>query len=340
MHKLIFISLFIATIVLSCEKLLIESDCEDTPVNNFELMWEIIDRNYSFFEYKNINWDSIYDSYRPRISNELSDSELFQVLSGMLFELRDGHVNLYSGFGNSRNVEWYSLFSPNFNSELLEQYYLIDDYETWGPFYTKVFDSIGYVYIGSFSERINNADIDAVIERLYDTRGIIFDVRNNSGGFGSSGEIITGRFADKRRLVSYTLYKSGPGHNDFTAPQPNFVGPLGDKQYTGKVVVLTNRRVYSATNDFVLYMSSLPHVTIMGDTTGGGGGTPYDYELYNGWRFRIPRTMTLAYNGFNVENGIPPDINVRLSANDLRDGIDTIIEAALEHISGTNTSKN
>ncbi len=332
MRKLLIILLITIPAAISCEKMLIGDDGENTPVNNFELMWEVIDRNYSFFEYRNINWDSLYNEYRPKINNGMSDQELFDVMAATLFELRDGHVNLYSGFDRSRNVEWYSLHPANFNQELIDQHYLADNRETIGPFVTTIIGSTGYVYSGSFSERIKESDIDAVIDKFSGLKGVVFDVRNNSGGYGSSGEIISGRFADTRRLVSYTLYKSGPRHNDFTSPQPNYVVPLGNRQFTGKVVVLTNRRVYSATNDFVLFMSAFPHVTIMGDYTGGGGGTPYDYELYNGWRIRIPRTMTLAPNGFNVENGIPPDINVRLSGTDERNGIDTILEAALIYI--------
>ncbi len=332
MYRLLIILIITFPAAVSCEKILIGKDGDNTPVNNFELMWEVIDRNYSFFEYKNINWDSLYHEYRPKIQNGMSDSELFGVLSSMLFELRDGHVNLYSGFDRSRNVEWYSLYPANYSPDLIENNYLRNGIETKGPFLTAILDSIGYVYIGSFSESINDKDIDEVIEKFQGLKGIVFDVRNNSGGYGSSGEIITGRFADRKRLVSYTVYKSGPGHSDFTPPQPNYVVPLGKSQFTRNVVVLTNRRVYSATNDFVLYMSVFPHITIMGDKTGGGGGTPYDYELYNGWRFRIPKTMTLAPNGFNVEHGIPPDINVSLSGRDERDGIDTILEAALRHI--------
>ena len=324
--------LYILTILTSCEKLLMEKDEDNTNENNFELLWTTVDRNYSFFKFKKINWDSIYSVYRPEINNDLSDRELFDKMAEMLNELRDGHVNLYSDFDESRSLEWYSPYPSNFNSTILESNYLGDDYRITGNFLVAVIDSVGYVYNGSFAEKTRERDIDMVIDQLYGTKGIIFDIRHNSGGFGSTGEIITSRFADRQRLVSYTLYKSGPGHGDFTPPQPNFVSPKGEKQFTGKVVVLSNRRTYSATNDFVLNMSAFPHVTVMGDTTGGGGGTPYDYELLNGWRFRFPRTKTIAPNGFNVEHGIPPAIQVNLTRIDERRGIDTILEAAIRHI--------
>ncbi len=322
----------ILTVITSCEKLLIEKDENNTNENNFELLWTTLDRNYSFFEFKRIDWDSIYMVYRPQINNSLSDRELFDKMAEMLNELRDGHVNLYSGFDESRNLEWYSQYPSNFNSTILEKNYLGDDFIKIGNFSVTIIDSVGYIYNGSFSEITREKEIDKIIDKLYGTRGIVFDIRNNSGGFSSTGEIIASRFADRQRLVSYTLYKSGPGHGDFTTPQPNYVTPKGEKQFTGKVVVLTNRRTYSATNDFVLYMSAFPHTTVMGDTTGGGGGTPYDYELLNGWRFRFPRTMTITPDGFNVEHGIPPSIPVNITRIDERRGIDTILEAAISFI--------
>lgn len=318
--------------LISCEKIFIEKDPVNNHENNFELLWRTIDEKYSFFEFKKIDWDSVYHVYRPLINNGISDRELFDVLAEMLFELRDGHVNLYSDFDRSRNWEWYASYPSNFNSNLLERYYLGDGSQVIGPFTIIEIDSVGYVYSGTFTEKIKESDIDTIMEKFRGMKGIIFDVRNNSGGYSSNGKLIAGRFADRNRLVSWNLYKTGAGHGDFSKPQPNYVSPAGGYQFLKPVVVLTNRRTYSATNDFVLNMSAFPHIAIIGDTTGGGGGTPYDYELLNGWRFRFPRTQTLAINGFNVEHGIPPDIHVDLVRRDEERGIDTIIEAARRYI--------
>ncbi len=334
--RLPILSVIFLTLFAACEKLLIEKDEANTNVNNFELLWSTLDRNYSFFEFKKINWDSIYSVYRPEINNNLSDRELFDKMSDMLNELRDGHVNLYSDFDESKNLEWYSPYPSNFSSTILERNYLGDNFVQISNFLLTVIDSVGYIYSGSFSEKTRETDIDKIIDRLYGTKGIVFDIRNNSGGYSNTGEIIASRFADRKRLVSYTLYKSGPGHGDFSTPQPNYVLPKGDRQFTGKTVVLTNRRTYSAANDFVLYMSAFPNVTVIGDTTGGGGGTPFDYELLNGWRFRFPRTMTITPDGFNVEHGVPPAIQVNQRRSDEIRGMDTILESAIQLIKSHN----
>jgi hypothetical protein len=335
MKKIALASLFIM-LMISCEKLLIEEDQESTRLNNFDLLWTTIDRNYSFFELKNINWDSIYHVYRPLVGSNTRNQQFFNILVTMLAELRDGHVNLYSEYDESRSWEWYQDYPDNFNYRILENNYLNAGYMTAGPMIYTEMNSIGYVYLRSFTEVIKEEDIDRVIDRLYEKKGIIIDVRNNSGGFSSNGRAIANRFADRKRLVSYTLYKTGPGHGEFSEPQPNYISPAGKKQYDRPVVVLANRKTYSAANDFVLSMSAIPTVTIMGGVTGGGGGTPYEYELLNGWRFRVPRTQALAPNGFNIENGIDPDIFVNLTKFDEDRGVDTIIDAALRLINEIN----
>jgi hypothetical protein len=325
--------LFVALIfmIMSCEKLFMEADMENTHDSNFELLWKEIDEKYSFFQYKNINWDSIYHIYKPQVTNDLSDQQFFGIMASMVNELRDGHVNLYSDFDRSRNFDW--LAGPvNFNFENIQKNYLGVNFRTIGPFFIREIDSVGYIYSGSFAGEFRKRDIDKIIEEFSGMKGIIFDVRSNSGGLSRTGKLVAGRFTSQTLLVSYTKYKTGPGHEDFSEPQPNFISPQGNRQFLKPVAVLSNRRTYSATNDFVVNMAAIPHVTIIGDKTGGGGGTPYDYELPNGWRCRFPRTQTLTSYGFNVEHGIEPDIKVDITSNDEARGIDTIIEAALKHI--------
>ena len=137
------------------------------------------------------------------------------------------------------------------------------------------------------------------------------------------------RIASQSTLLYKTKYKDGPGHNDFSGEQEDIIEPTTDRvRYTGKIVVLTNRKCYSACNFFVAGCKAFSQITIVGDQTGGGGGQPTGFELPNGWSVNFSGSITSLPNGFIIENGVPPDINVALTPSDEAAGIDTIIETA------------
>ena len=92
--------------------------------------------------------------------------------------------------------------------------------------------------------------------------------------------------------------------------------------------VLTNRSSYSATNDFVNTMKQLENITIVGDRTGGGAGLPFSSELPNGWSIRFSASPMYDPQMNHLEFCIDPDVQVDMSADDMRRDKDTIIEPA------------
>jgi hypothetical protein len=314
----------------SCEQLLIEPNPRNTPEENFDLLWREMDQKYAYFPLKRIDWDSVYREFRPRVRPDMSDRELFTVMSDMLFLLRDGHTNLVSKFDVSRNWDWFLDYPQNFNFSLIERNYLGRDHQIARPFRTTVIDSVGYIYYGSFMSIIDGAALDLLIEQYSGLKGIIIDVRNNGGGAIVMVDVLTSRFLAEKTLVGYARYKSGPGHNDFTEYFPKHIEPGGKQQFTKPVVVLTNRSVYSAANEFVAFMSALPNVTLVGDVSGGGGGAPYSGELMNGWTYRFSATQFFNAEQQHIEGGVVPDVKVDIRPEDAAQGRDTILETALE----------
>lgn len=330
MKNIIFV-LLLAFSLASCEAVIFEDDPASDPVANFEALWQEIDKGYSFFEFKDINWDSVYNVYRPKVTPSTRTLELYDIMADMLFTLRDGHVNLETGFNRSRNWRWFLDFPTNFDEALLQRNYWQDQEWYTGPLIHTVIDStIGYVRYRSFGSRFSESQLDLVLARFENANGIIIDVRDNGGGFSDLPLLMASRFADERRLAYQFVVKNGPGHNDFTEPVEVYVESEGERQFTKPVIILTNRLCYSATNFFVTIMRNFPHVTIMGDWTGGGGGTPASGELPNGWIVRYSSTQTFTPDGFNVEDGVPPDIPVSLTTADRLRGVDTILERAIE----------
>ena len=161
------------------------------------------------------------------------------------------------------------------------------------------------------------------------TRGLIIDVRDNTGGDLVNVEKLFSRFINTRKLVKYEVKKKGPGHSEYADKEPIYISPAVS-YYEHPVALLTNRKCFSACNDFVLFMSLLPQVTLIGDRTGGGGAIPADFLLLNGWTLQYSASMTLSPDGVEIESGIPPDYSVDINAIDDANGRDPILEKGFE----------
>ena len=318
----------------SCEKALVSADPKNTPTENVKFVWKTINEKYPFFEYKGVNWDSVGNVWIPRVRDTMNDATVFRVIDSMLYTLKDGHTNLFGAFNFSRNWEWYLNYPDNYNATLVERNYLKNDYRFTGSLLNRFMDNnnVGYVRYSSFSSNISDFDIDVVVGRFQNTKGMIIDVRSNGGGSISNVHKLVSRFIDKKLLAYKDAEKSGPGRKDFSPLKDNFIEPKGDRKYLKPVIILTNRRCYSATTLFVASMLNLPNVKVIGDWTGGGGGTPTSTQLPNGWIMRYSGTNTFTPAGFNIENGTPPTIKLDISKSDEAAGIDSIIERALKEL--------
>ena len=306
-----------------------EEEYTNDPIGNFDQLWKIIDERYCFLDYKGIDWKKIGERKRKFIEPEMDNRDLFQVLSDMLYELQDGHVNLTSTDNQTHFDFW--LDSPrNFSEATIESnYYLGQNYQQTAGFKYKILnDKVGYIYYEKFSEGIDNNDLDRVFSYFSNCKGLIIDVRQNSGGNATNSAKIASRFTEKKILTGYICHKTGPGHNDFSEPYAIYLEPAKGIRWQKKVAVLTNRHSYSATNDFVNHMRCLPNVTIVGDKTGGGSGMPFSSELPNGWTIRFSASPHFDKNMNHIEWGIDPDVKVDINYKDEVNGFDTIIEEA------------
>ena len=323
--KLIFIPLLLLPLFAGCIR---EEEFDNTPQGNFEALWKIIDEQYCFLDYKQIDWDAIHDQYQPLITSDMSSDGLFEVLGNMLAELKDGHVNLYSASNTARYWDWYLDYPRNYDEALVEQYLGRDYRNASGMKYTNLEDNNGYISYTSFSDGIGEGNLDEALSYLAACNGLIIDVRNNGGGNLTYSTRLAARFTNERVLTGYILHKTGPGHSDFSEPEPIYVDPSDGVRWQKKAVVLTNRHSYSATNDFINAMRYMPQVTLLGDKSGGGSGLPFTSELPNGWTVRFSASPHLDADKQQIEFGIDPDVKVDMTEEDKARGLDTLIEAA------------
>ena len=337
MKRLIAIGCVLLVALLGCEK---GSEYDPSPRENFETLWRIMDENYCFFSYKEIDWDEVHDRYSVQLTDTMNQFELFDLMADMLAELKDGHTNLYSSFDMSRYWEWYEAYPRNFDEEV-QKNYLGKDYRMAGGMKYTILpkDSIGYIHYKSFSAAVGEGNLNHIFYHFKDCRGLILDIRENSGGSLTYADRIASRFMEKEMLVGYMQHKTGKGHDDFSTPYPLYLKPSEYIRWLRPVVVLTNRHCFSAANDFVQKVRVMPYVTVMGDTTGGGSGFPFMSELPNGWCVRFSASPLLDVQKRHTEFGIEPDSVVHLLPQDVERGVDTLIESAISLIKKSTESK-
>ncbi len=307
----------------------------DAPQKNFQILWDDYNRYYVFFESKNVNWQALYDIYAPQVTDQTDNATLFDILSSMLTHLDDGHVNLIAPFKYSKSANRRP--KGTLNLDFVKRKYLSAGFQTTGNgLFTsgQISDAIGYLHIASFSSKNGRAwveAIDPIVNEFFDHKGLIVDVRDNGGGNSDNAEKIVGRFADQKRVSALLQWRNGSRHSDFGFIWKKYVEPAGDKQFTKPIIVLTDRKVVSSGEYFVLAMKRFPYVRTVGDTTFGALGSPIRKKLPNGWEYRIPTGKWSSADYVLYEDiGVPPDIHVAVSPSDSLMERDPVIEMAIQ----------
>ena len=313
----------------SCVK---EDTYADNPQGNFEALWHIIDEHYCFLTIKQqeygLDWNEVHARYQRQINAQMTETQLFEVLGNMLAELRDGHVNLYSSFDVARNWSWHENYPANMYDTLITRYLGRNFRMASGLRYCLLDDNVGYLRCATFNQALGEGNLDQIFSYFLPARGLIIDVRSNPGGLISSAEQLAARFTNVPLLVGYMQHKTGRRHDDFSALQEQWLKPSRGIRWQKPVVILTNRGVYSAANEFVKCMKCCPKVHVIGDKTGGGSGLPFSSELPNGWSIRFSACPVFDKDKRTTEFGIMPDTQIGLQLSDFLHGKDTLIEYA------------
>lgn len=343
LHTLFITVICSSFIMASCEEELIGPEKANTPTNNFEQFWKTFDEHYGMFDVKNIDWKAIHDQFKPRVNDQMTDEELYKVLSDMIVLLNDNHLNLYPTNGELPVFPGGVLSYRNGQLEILkvQEDYDLEVAKTYTTNYEQVTENIGYgklpnnlIYLnvkGTDGLKDVEKQMEKVMTSIADANGVIIDIRGFYGGYDPVSQYLAGCFASSKKLYMITKKRNGPAHTDFTQPAEWYVEQKTSKPFTKSVIVLTSRFTQSAGETFELALRQFGHVKAVGDTTAGSFSDNPNFEMYNGWMFSVSVGDYRAPDGVSFEGfGMPPDVFAKTTKEDLLAGKDVTLEKAME----------
>lgn len=176
-------------------------------------------------------------------------------------------------------------------------------------------------------------EFDAALERLKETKALIIDVRGNGGGDDKVAGSCAGRFfTSKVEFPGFRMRMVTLGRPWFTPRIRRSVSPRGKWQYTQPVVLLVDESVMSSAEHFVAGMHDSGRSTTIGHNTAGSSGNPIRLEV-SGFKFQVSRWQEYRSGGTLIEgHGVPADIAVGPTINDIADGIDTVLMLAMGYL--------
>lgn len=330
---------------------MIDRDAE----KNFEKLWETFYERYPFFDLRKVDWDKQYKTYRPKVTTETTDEELFDILCEMLGPLNDGHVGLTAKIDGKKrhfNPEKEPKFWQEFTKKEIKQLFktagktLVSngfgrpkETDAWMLQYCRS-RSVGYLRILEL-EDIKKAKLIRALDNISrdfdELKGFVIDLRDCPGGDDSTAITIINRFCDRTRIAFHRTTKLGPGEDNFGPLKTWHIEPQGDVQFTGPIVLLTCDSIFSGGEAFALAIKQLPYVTILGDHTNGIFSYTLDKKLPNGWRYNLSYQKYFSAEMKCYEGvGVPVDIKLLNKKSDIENGIDPLISKALKVLESKN----
>ena len=344
---------------------------KNTPIDTFEHFWNTFNDYYAFNTERGIDWSERYAAVSGKISNDMTGDELFAALSEIISPLDDGHTSIVSDNDEFHPVKIKGLvkfiedtfqsqteFSDidKFTSTLLNQYFTvlttyldgemkIEKEMIWGITH----ESVGFLQINGMDGYTQTDDpdleeevaavktlLDRVMTDLQDTPAMIIDLRFNGGGTDAVSLAIAGRFTDQRLKV---MSKTARIFSGETAPVEAYINPEGKTPYLKPVVIIAGPDTASAAEIFLIAMSNLSSVTVIGEPSNGALSDILDKELPNGWAFGLSNEVYLDQSGksFEVTGIIPQTEVVLFSVDDLENERNSVIEAALKMLGFSNS---
>jgi carboxyl-terminal processing protease len=194
---------------------------------------------------------------------------------------------------------------------------------------------IGYIAINTFLPEDVVTAFDRALDAVLESRGLVLDLRRNTGGNGRYARDVAGRLTDRtlrferartRQTISSMAASGWPAM--FLEMEPGVQLPR-PRPFLGPVTVLIGPRTASAAEDFLVGLADTGRATLVGEPSAGSTGQPLRVDLPGGgWGSVCTRRCLYPAGREFVGRGIQPDIKVSPTIDGLHNGQDKVLETA------------
>ena len=162
---------------------------------------------------------------------------------------------------------------------------------------------IGYIKVNSFLSANMQTELDNALEKTKDTKGLIFDLRGNTGGLLNNAVILADKFIKEGCIVKVV---SRNGREDVLKANPDTT------KINKPIVILINETSASASEIFSGAMKDHKRAKLIGERTFGKGMVQSVVPLPNetGVNITVAKYLTPLNNDIN-EKGIEPHIKLK-----------------------------
>ena len=229
-------------------------------------------------------------------------------------------------------------------------------------------NDIGYLKVAMFPGMVGvdvATEISRAIEELGNVKGLVIDLRGNTGGGVGALRVmslltpakIPVGFAPNRKWASKSLDTaklSFPRFNRIPSKKselwtlavrfmPSLLNKspvvletegLGPKLFHGKIALLVDRHTASAAEMITIFAKENGLATVVGEKTAGRLLSATSTKVGGGFRLALPTGSYRTWNGMTLEgNPIEPDLRVDFDWRERRSGIDAQLQSAVEFVS-------
>ena len=320
------------------------------PFHNFDVLWNTFNEQYAYFDLRATDWEESYKKFRPQITANTSDVELYRIFSNMLDEIGDGHVDI-----EAPDKIMAKAFPEDVDSDDISfkdlwmaiAHYYVDDLKThnysksvWG----KINSKTGYLQVNDMAAQAhygitpdmpkkeaqklylksveNSANhmldetegmrktMQNVLKDIEGVEYLIVDVRFNEGGFDTVSYEIIRALA-QNPFIGFQKYARL--EDSTTSPYFYEVTPA-ESTFSGKVYILQSPFSGSATETMLLASMQMLNVVRIGSPSEGILSDALEKVLPNGWTFTLSNEAYVTPEGVNYEDkGIPVDQELNYS---------------------------